>query len=220
VESDIAAPPETAGPRQPDRAAVDPHAAPGHRWWLLVAVLAVVASGIVGARVQHANDARNAAHDLYRTQLLTTVSLFSNEEGRQIALPVAQRDMTAFENLARSLDADPGPNGQGGLTVTLGSGSAAEPGQIAFSITVASQYASTTFVVWYIHIPGQNNIGPNIGACVQWSTLLGPGRATTDLSLGAGYPGIPHCLLSYWSAGPVTLKQPRLGLTPILPSPR
>ena len=63
--------------------------------------------------------------------------------------------------------------GAGTLQVSLGAGSAAPADQIAFSATVASPYASTTFVVWDIHANG--GAAQNQGACVLWSSLLGAG---------------------------------------------
>jgi len=82
--------------------------------------------------IQHAADHRRAARDLYRVQVLTTVSRFIDEETRQIALPVAQRSAVAFGDLAGSINADLGVNGAGTLNVSLGAGSVAPFTQIAF----------------------------------------------------------------------------------------
>ena len=82
---------------------------------------------------------------------------------------------------------------------------------------MASPYASTTFVVWDIHANG--GAAQNQGACVLWSSLLGAGRATTALDLGGGTELQP-CSPSWWAAGRVTPKQPRLGLAGIPRSSR
>jgi hypothetical protein len=173
---------------------------------------------IVGGSVQHAVDQRNAARDLCRMQVLTTVSRFFDEERRQIALPVAQRSAAAFGALAGSISVDTGVNGQGTLSVSLGAGSAALPRQIAFSVTVASPYASTAIAVWYILITGHGGVSENEGACVLRSTLLGSGRATTGLNLGEG-GFLQSCSPRWWSSGPVVPTQPRLGLAGIPQSP-
>ena len=115
--------------------------------------------------------------------------------------------------------ADQGVNGSGTLQVSLGSGSAAQPGQIAFSTTVDSPYAATTLAVWELR-DTSHGIAENQGVCVLWSTLLGSGRATAALSLGGG-EDVQPCLPSWWrAAGPVTVTQPRLGLAGIPRSPR
>ena len=191
---------------------------PGPRgsWWL-VTVLAVGVALFVGGSVQHVLDQRNAARTLYRTQVLTTMSRFLTEADSQFGRPHAQRSAVAFGDLADSISADEGVNGAGTLQVSLGAGSAAPADQIAFSATVASPYASTTFVVWDIHANG--GAAQNQGACVLWSGLLGAGRATTALGLGGGAELQP-CSPSWWAAGPVTPKQPRLALAGIPRSPR
>jgi hypothetical protein len=56
-------------------------------------------------------------------QVLTTVSRFIDEERDQIALPVAQRNASAFGDLADSINSDLGVNGSGTLQVSLGAGS-------------------------------------------------------------------------------------------------
>ncbi len=180
-------------------------------------MLAVCGALVVGGSVQHVIDQRNAARTLYRMQVLSTVSRFLGEEDRQLSTPTAQRSATAFGDLADSISADQGVNGSGTLQVSLGAGSAAPADQIAFSATVASPYASTTFAVWDIHTNG--GAAQNQGACVLWSTLLGPGRATTALDLGAGAQLQP-CSPSWWAAGPVNPRQPRLALAGIPRSPR
>jgi hypothetical protein len=185
-------------------------------WWLVTA-LAVCGAFVLGGFTVHVVDQRNAARTLYRTQLLTTAARFLAEEGRQIALPVTKRSAPAFGDLADSISADQGVNGAGTLQVSLGAGSAAQPAQIAFTTTVESPYASTTFVVWYL----STNRGAvqNQGVCVLWSTLLGPERATTALDLGAGAQ-LQACEPRWWSAGPLNARQPRLGLAGIPRSPR
>jgi hypothetical protein len=136
-------------------------------------------------------------------QVLTTVFRFLDEEQRQIAMPVAQRSASAFGDLADSISADSGVNGSGTLQVSLGAGSAATPTQVAFSATVASRYASTTLAVWDVRVTSHGGIGENAGACVLWSTLLGPGRATTALNLGGGEraAGMLTPVVVLWSGG-------------------
>lgn len=180
-------------------------------------MLAVAVALVVGGSVQHVFDQRNAARTLYRMQVLTTVSRFLTEADSQFGRPRAQRSAVAFGDLADSISADEGVNGAGTLQVSLGAGSAAPADQIAFSATVASPYASTTFAMWDIHTNG--GATQNQGACVLWSSLLGAARATTPLYLGGGAELQP-CSPSWWAAGPVTPKQPRLGLAGIPQSPR
>jgi hypothetical protein len=221
VESEIAAPTGdvpagSAGSRDEVRPVGTRPRGPRGSWWL-VTVLAVGVALVVGGSVQHVFDQRNAARTLYRTQVLTTVSRFLTEADSQFGRPVAQRSAVAFGDLADSISADEGVNGAGTLQVTLGAGSAAPADQIAFSATVTSPYASTTFAVWDIHTNGGS--AQNQGACVLWSSLLGPGRATTALDLGGGAELGP-CSPSWWAAGPVTPRQPRLGLAGIPRSPR
>jgi hypothetical protein len=200
------------------RGGVPPAATRPRRSWWLLTLLAVCASLVAGASVQHVFDQRAAARDLYGTQLLTTVSRFLDEEDQQIGQPVAKRSAVAFGSLADSISADQGVNGSGTLQVSLGAGSAAQPEQIAFSATVDSPYAATTLAVWDIRVTSQG-MAENQGVCVLWSTLLGPGRATSSLGLGGG-EGVQPCSPSWWSAGPVTVTQPRLGLAGIPRSPR
>lgn len=186
-------------------------------WWWLVTALAVCAALVLGGFVEHVLDQRNAARTLYRMQVTTTVFRFLDEENSQLARPVAQRSAGAFGDLTDAINADLGVNGAGTLQVTLGAGSAAPLHQIAFSATVESPYGSTTFAVWSISL--DRGTSKNQGACVLWSSLLGPGRATTALDLGGGEQLQP-CAPSWWSPGPVNANQPRLGLAGILRSPR
>ena len=220
LESEIANPPGKVESGSAGFGGTRPPVAtrPRRLWWL-VTVLAVCASLILGGSIEHAIDQRNAARSLYQMQVLTTASRFFNEEQRQIVLPVAQRSASAFGDLAESIGADMGVNRSGTLQVSLGAGSAAQPAQIAFSATVASPYASTTLAVWYIRVTSHGGMADNEGACVLWSTLLGPGRATTPLNLGGGEELQP-CSPRWWSPGPVNPTQPRLGLAGIPRSPR
>ena len=178
------------------------------RWRWLGALLAV-ASLIVGGTVVHTVDQRHAQRVLYDTQVLTTASRFLDEERSQIALPVAQRNAGALTDLADSINADPGVNGEGTLQVTTGTGSAATFTQIAFEVTVSSPYASTTFAVWLVRggAPGGMN-SQNAGACVLSSSLLGSGRATSFLNLGAS--GLQPCWPQLWSANSSSPRQPHL----------
>jgi len=170
-----------------------------------VTVLAVLVALLVGGSVQHAFDDRNAARDLYRTQVLTTFWRVDAEERRQLALPLAQRSAVPMGDVLDGINQDTGVNGQGTLQVTMGSGSVAPPHQAAFSVTVSSPHGSTTVAVWFVLYPGSTDEG----ACVLSSTLLGPGRATTDLDLGGG-EFIQVCLPSWWQ-GPITPDHPNLG---------
>src|SRR5215472_821566 len=63
------------------------------RWWpfAVVAVVAVLLGSVVGATIERAVDRRDAARDLYRTQLNTTFWRIDQEEQRQLGLPQAQR---------------------------------------------------------------------------------------------------------------------------------
>ena len=51
------------------------------------------------------------------------------------------------------------------------------------------------------------------------SSLLGPGRAPTDLDLGGHY-FVQPCQAQWWSPGPVDGSQPRLSLANIPEFPR
>jgi hypothetical protein len=217
VESTVTSQPASAGSETAGFRGAGPGAAarPGGRWWLL-AVLAVAASLIVGGTVQHAFDQRRAARALYRMQVLTTEYRFLDAEHSQVALPVGQRSALAFGHLAAQIGKDGGVNGYGTLNVSLGAGSAAQPTQLDFAVTVASPYASTTVAVWSILVTGHGAVSSDAGACVLWSTLLGPGRATTDLQLGGGY-FVPPCSPRWWSPGPIM--EPHLGAAGIPQSP-
>jgi hypothetical protein len=220
MENEIASPPGDVGYGSAGlRGSAPPVASRPRRSWWLLTVLAVCVALILGAGVEHVIDQRNAARGLYRMQVLTTVFRFLDEEQRQIAMPVAQRSASAFGDLADSISADSGVNGSGTLQVSLGAGSAATPTQVAFSATVASRYASTTLAVWDVRVTSHGGIGENAGACVLWSTLLGPGRATTALNLGGGEE-LQACSPQWWSSGPAGEMQPRLGLAGIPQSPR
>jgi hypothetical protein len=123
----------------------------------------------------------------------------------------------AFGDLADSIDADLGVDGSGTLHVSLGTGSAVPFTQIAFTSTVTSPYASTTFVTWLVRGAGSGGMSDqNAGACVLSSTLLGPGRATTRLNLGAS--GWMPCWRQLWSARSTDPMQPHLALAGI-PAP-
>jgi hypothetical protein len=178
------------------------------RWWWVGALL-VVASLTVGGTVVRTVDQRHAQRVLYDIQVLTTTSRFLDEERRQIALPVAQRNARAFGDLADSINADLGVNGEGTLRVTTGTGSAATFTQIAFEVTVSSPYASTTFAVWFVRGAGPGGMNSqHAGACVLSSSLLSSGRATSFLNLGAS--GLQPCWPQLWSASSKSPIQPDL----------
>lgn len=105
--------------------------------------------------------------------------------------------------------------GAGTLQVTTGTGSAATFTQIAFEVTVSSPYASTAFAVWTVRGAGPDGMNSqNAGACVLSSSLLGSGRATSFLDLGAS--GLQPCWPQLWSASPKSPVQPdlaRAGIT-------
>ena len=184
------------------------HSAGPRRWWWLGALL-VVASLIAGGTVVRTVDQRHARRVLYDTQVLTTASRFLDEERSQIALPVAQRKAGSFSDLADSINADPGVNGGGTLQVTTGTGSAATFTQIAFEVTVSSPYASTTLAVWLVRGAGPGGMNTqNAGACALHSSLLGSGRATSFLNLGAS--GLQPCWPQLWSANSPGPGQPHL----------
>jgi hypothetical protein len=88
------------------------------RWWWLGALLAV-ASILAGGTVVHIADQRHAQRVLYDIQVLTTASRFLDEERSQIALPVAQRNAGALGDLADSINADLGVNGEDTCSRTL-----------------------------------------------------------------------------------------------------
>jgi hypothetical protein len=175
----------------------------------VVGALLVVASLTVGGTVVRTVDQRHAQRVLYDIQVLTTTSRFLDEERRQIALPVAQRNAGAFGDLADSINADLGVNGKGTLRVTTGTGSAATFTQIAFEVTVSSPYASTTFAVWFVRGAGPGGMNSrDAGACVLSSSLLSSGRATSFLNLGAS--GLQPCWPQLWSASSKSPIQPHL----------
>jgi hypothetical protein len=167
---------------------------------------------VAGGTAEHAVDQRNASRDLYRTQVLTTISRFLGEERQLIAAPAAQRNASVFGDLADSIAADPGVNESGMLKVSAGEGSAAQQEQITFTVTVASPYGTTAFAVWYLTPQGQSS--SEAGTCVLWSTLLGSGRATADLTLGGSYVE-PPCPSRYWTSGATDPTQPHFGLAGI-----
>lgn len=180
------------------------------RWWWLAAVLVVVSIVVVGA-VTHAVAQGHAARKLYDTQVLTTAARFIDEEQGQIELPVAERNVAVFGDLAHSISADPGVNGAGTLRVTTGAGSVARFTQIAFEVTVSSRYASTTFAAWFVRGAGSGGMNQqNVGTCVLSSSLLGSrsGRATASISLGAS--GMQPCWPQLWSASSNKPMQPHL----------
>jgi len=163
--------------------------------WTLMA-LAVAAALIAGALAQHVWDQKNAARDLYRTQVLTTEMRFLAAENHQVALPDQRRSLSALSDLADSITGDQGVNGSGTLNVSTGTGAALLK-QIVLDVTIASPYASTTLVTYSIQVP--SGTSPDEGACVLSSTLLGQGRASRDLQLGGGYV-VPSCPLQWWSS--------------------
>lgn len=182
------------------------------RWLWLIAVLIAAAGFAAGGTVEHAADQRQASGDLYRTQVLTTLTQFTNEEHQLIGVPVAQRNASVLSDLADSITADPGVNGAGTLTVSTGSGSAAQPDQIIFTVTVDSPHGTSAFAVWYLTPEGPAS--SDVGACVLWSTLLGSGRATADLNLG-GSSFVSPCLAQDWSSGSADPDQPHFALAGI-----
>jgi hypothetical protein len=178
------------------------------RWWWLGALLVAV-SLVLGGTVIHAADQRQAQRKLYDIQVLTTASRLLDAEQSQAALPVAQRSGVVFANLADSIDADLGVNGAGSLQVTMGAGSSATFTQVAYEVTVSSPYASTTFVVWFIRGAGPAGMNSqDAGSCLLASSLLGSGRATSYLSLGAS--GLEPCSPQLWSASSKAPMQPHL----------
>lgn len=167
--------------------------------------VAVAAALVAGALAQHAWDQKNAARDLYRSQVLTTEVRFYNAENSQIDLPSQRRSLTALSDLADSITADVGDNGSGTLTVTAGTGAMLAT-QTVLEVTISSPYASTTLVTYSIQVPA--NTSPDAGACVLSSTLLGQGSATRDLQLGGGSV-VPSCPLPWWSTQ--SASDPHLG---------
>jgi len=190
----------------------------GARWprppWWLFTILAAIASLVAGAAVQHAVDQRNAAAALYRIQVGTTISRFLAEENRQLRLPVALRSSSALSDVGDSISQDLGVSDQGNLTVELREGSLRQARQIVFAVNIASPHADTTVVIWDLQVGDDPGDGDNQGTCVQYSSLLGSGRAAKDLDLGGGQL-LAACPASYWSPGPLDGKQPRFALVGI-----
>jgi hypothetical protein len=171
----------------------------------LVVVLVVCAALLGGGVVyQLARDAaKNAARNLYGTQVNTTVGRILNEEDSQLRLKVVRRSAAAFGELTGRINRDRVLNPTGRLTVSLGNGSVSQPIQIAYSVTIASPYGATTAVVWTIYTGNTYDAG----ACVLTSTLLGHGRAKGDLNTARNM-FLPPCANSFWSPGPVTVTHP------------
>jgi hypothetical protein len=182
------------------------------RWPWLIAALVACAAFAAGGAVEHAADQANASRDLYRAQVLTTISRFLDEERQVIAVPTAQRNASVFSDLADSITADPGVNESGMLMVSAGAGSAVQQGQVIFTVTVASPHGTTAFAVWYLTPQGPSS--SDAGACVLWSTLLGSGRATGNLNLG-GSSFVAPCPSQYWASGSTDPAQPHFGLAGI-----
>jgi hypothetical protein len=195
------------------------------RLWWPITILAAVAALVAGVLVQRAVDHHRAAITAYRVQVNSTLSQLGTEADRQLARPASQRSLSAIDDLADSISQDaglrdPGLSGSGlseldPLIVALGSGSIVPAGQIAFEVTITTPYAESTIVVWDIRFSNQSEGSvSNQGACVLTSSLLGPGRARTDLNLGGNY-FVQPCLDQWWSPGPIDGKQPRLSLANI-----
>ena len=207
METEATIPPADAGYRHTGMAGnASPASARTRRPTWTLMVFAVAAALIAGALAEHAWDNKNAARDLYRNQVLTTESRILAEESRQVVLPGPQHSQTKLDDLANSVTADPGVNGSGTLTVSTGTGAALSK-QIVLDISIDSPYASTTLVTYAISIPGQGS-SPAEGACVLSSTLLGPGRATRDLTLDASY-FVPSCPRQWWTSK--SASDPHLG---------
>lgn len=188
-------------------------ASPFQRWWGLIVVLTAVVSLVAGAAVEHVVAQRQEARDLYRIQISTTAIQYLDQEQHQLSLPVAKRSAIAFGNLADSITANTGLNGSGTLQVSQGTGSVKPFTQIAFTVTVSSPYASTTFVTWALRGAGSGGMSSsNQGACMLSSSLLGNGltRATTDLNLGSS-EFMPPCTRQLWWSRSKPPLQPHLG---------
>ena len=201
---------------------------PPRLWWPIT-ILAAVAALVAGVLVQRAVDHHRAAITAYRVQVDSALSQLGTEADRQLARPAAQRSLSAIDDLADSISQDaglrdPGLSGSGlseldPLTVALGSGSIVPAGQVAFEVTITTPYAESTIVVWDIRTSSRAASVSNQGACVLTSSLLGPGRARTDLDLGGHY-FVQRCQDRWWSPGPVDGTQPRLSLANIPKFPR
>lgn len=195
------------------------------RHWWPITILAAVAALVAGVLAQRAIDHHRAAITAYRVQVESTLSQLFTEADRQLARPASQRSLSAIDDLADSISQDaglrdPGLSGSGlsevdPLNVSLGSGSIVPAGQIAFEVTITTPYAESTIVVWDIRFTNQSEGSvSNQGACALTSSLLGPGRARTNLELGGNYYVQP-CLDQWWRPGPIDGKQPRLSLANI-----
>ena len=177
-------------PPGPDSGAIRATARPARPWWpWAIVALAACAGLLAGGIAVHVIDRRIAARDSYRAQVLTTFTLFLAEERKLITLPVAQRDVGVFTDLADSLTQDPGINGSGTLQVVAGPVTADTPGQVVAAFTVSSAYAASSFAVW--HLAPQGLSTSDEGTCVLSSTLLGSGDAVGPLDLGGGYRELP-----------------------------
>jgi len=186
---------------------------PRRSWWpWLIAALLASAAFVAGGTVEHAADQANASRDLYRAQVLTTLSRFLGEERQLIAAPAAQRNASVFSDLADSITADQGVNQSGMLTVSAGAGSVGQQEQIVFTVTVASPHGTSAFAVWYLRPAGPSS--SDAGACVLWSTLSGSGRATGNLNLGGSYFE-PPCPSRYWTSASTDPTQPHFALAGI-----
>jgi hypothetical protein len=180
--------------------------------WLIALVLAALAGGVIGAAVEHARDQDQAAGDQYRAQVLSTLTRFLDAEHQLLGQPAAHRDASVLGDLADSITGDTGINGAGTLSVDVGTGSAAQPHQAIFTVTVGSPHGTTAFAVWFLEPQGPST--SEEGACVLSSTLLGSGRATRDLVLGGGSAVEGPCPATFWSASSDPA-QPRFDLAGI-----
>jgi hypothetical protein len=180
-----------------------------HYFWLITALVALAAL-VVGGSVEHAIDKRHAVRAFYATQLTSTEFRFWDEEGRQIALPVARRSVGPFFNFGDSIGQDLGINPDSTLDVELGTGSVESLTQIVFAVTVSSPYASTTVVLWTVRGPGAagNDDDQNVGGCLLTSTLDGPGRAHAEIHFGNMF--LEPCTPDLWRPSPASAVQPDL----------
>ena len=189
-------------PPGPDNGAMRSTARPARPWWpWVIAALTACAGLLAGGIAVHVIDRRSAERGSYRAQVMTTFTLFLAEERKLITLPVAQRDVGVFTDLADALTQDPGINGSGTLQVEAGPVTADTPGQVVAAFTVSSAYATSSFAVW--HLAPQGLSTSDEGTCVFSSTLLGSGPATGSLDLGGGYtePPCPARWRSWDAAG-------------------
>jgi hypothetical protein len=204
-----------AGPADPVTVPSGPSPRPWqqHYFWP-IAVLVALAALVIGGSVEHAVDQRHAVRGFYATQLTSTESRFLDEEGRQIALPVARRSAVAFGNLGDSIGQDLGIDPDSTLDVELGTGSVGPLTQIAFAVTVSSPYASTTVVLWTVRGPGAAGANEqNVGTCLLASTLDGPGRAHAEIHFG--HILLEPCTPDLWRPSPASAVLPDLALAGI-----